>query len=81
MGDTNAKYLYAVRVLRQEPADTENLPYVVVPEPESEDQPATGIGLDDPMIIGYRAYVNPATGLGPAYEDVVPDRAILFTGQ
>jgi hypothetical protein len=30
------------------------------------------------MLIGYRAYVNRATRAGPAYEDVIPDRAIWF---
>ncbi len=37
---------------------------------------AGGIKKDAPMLIGYRAYLNPNTGHGRAYEDLIPDRAL-----
>ena len=74
----HAKYLYAVRVLRQAPVDPDKKPWIVVPEPTAEGGPASGILLTDPVTIGYRAYVNPLTGHGAAYEDIIPDRALWF---
>lgn len=81
-GDPMAPYLYAVRVVRkarQHPQD----PYeVVVPELKDSrlGQPfyPDVVPLDRPMLIGYRAYLNRDTRAGPAYEDVIPDRAIWF---
>jgi len=32
-------------------------------------------------MIGYRAYLNPVTKAGPAYEDIIPDRAIWFKSE
>jgi len=80
--DPMARYLYAVRVVRQARAVPRDPYCVVVPE-----QGVAGpyypdaIPLDKPAMIGYRAYLNPATGAGPAYEDLIPDRAILFKVQ
>jgi hypothetical protein len=74
----HGKYLYAVRVLRQPPADPEKKPWITVPEPTPEGGPASGIVLTDPVTIGYRAYVNPATTHGPDYGDIIPDRALWF---
>ena len=79
--DPNADYLYAVRVVRNPPLQSpsqELPPFVVVNEPTTEDGPASGIALDAPVTIGYRAYLNPATGSGPSYADIIPDRAIWF---
>lgn len=84
--DPNADYLYAVRVARHPPLQSlgqetppEDVPpFVVVAEPTTEDGPASGIELDAPVTIGYRAYLNPATGSGPSYADIIPDRAIWF---
>lgn len=83
-GDPMAPYLYAVRVVRGAipPGDR----YCVsVPEPTkawwvTPGVPGTsdGIGLDQPMTVGYRAYVNPITKSGPSYNDIIPDRAIWF---
>ena len=67
----HGKYLYAVRVLRQPPADPEKKPWITVPEPTPEGGPASGIVLTDPVTIGYRAYVNPATTHGPDYGDII----------
>ncbi|MRR58351.1 MAG: hypothetical protein EG824_09090 [Deltaproteobacteria bacterium] len=74
----HAKYLYAVRVLRQPPVDPDKKPWITVPEPTPEGGPASGILLADPLNIGYRAYVNPATTHGPDYGDIIPDRALWF---
>lgn len=76
--DPNADYLYAVRVVRSCLKDTVNNPFVEVAEPTTKDGPASGIALDAPVTIGYRAYLNPATGSGPSYADIIPDRAIWF---
>jgi hypothetical protein len=82
-GDPLARYLYAITVVRSKrecPAGP-NDPYcLVVPQPTNGKQPpsATVIGLNYPLMIGYRAYLNPVTKSGPSYRDVIPDRAILF---
>ncbi len=82
-GDPVAPYLYAVRVVRASRAAGKDRYRVVVPEPSPSpfvpgELSADGIPLDRPAMIGYRAYVNPATGSGPRHEDLIPDRAIVF---
>ena len=84
-GDPMAPYLYAVRIVRHRRVDAGQKYYVVVPglDPDKESEYGPPfypdvIGLDKPVFIGYRAYVNPATKAGPAYEDIIPDRAIWF---
>jgi hypothetical protein len=80
-GDPMAPYLYAVKVLRQPPEDENDKYYVVVPTSTPEHpcaNPGYCLGLDDPIIIGYRAYLNPATASGADYEDIIHDRAIWF---
>jgi hypothetical protein len=79
--DPMARYLYAVQVVRKARAAARDPYRVVVPEfGDSEAAPfyPDVIPLDKPARIGYRAYLNPATGAGPAYEDIIPDRAIWF---
>jgi hypothetical protein len=39
---------------------------------------ADGIGLNSPILVGYRAYLNTSTKSGPSYDDIIPDRALLF---
>jgi hypothetical protein len=76
-----APYLYAVKVLRQPPQDKTDKYYVVVPTANPEhpcESPSYCLGLDDPIIIGYRAYLNPATASGADYDDIIHDRAIWF---
>lgn len=83
-GDPMAPYLYAVKVLRRPPSDKQERFWVVVPEPPCEIAPCEaplpsynhGIALDKPISIGYRAYLNPATGAGPDYGDIIWDRAV-----
>ena len=80
-GDPMAPYLYAVKVLRQPPQDKDDNYFVVVPTATPEHpcaSPGSCLGLNDPIIIGYRAYLNPATASGADYDDIIHDRAILF---
>lgn len=87
-GDPMAPYLYAVKVLRRPPSDKHEKFWVRVPEPPCAAPPCEaplpsynhGIALDKPICIGYRAYLNPATGAGPAYEDMIWDRAVWIDG-
>lgn len=79
-GDPVAPYLYAIKVKRTCDPDEKFCVPVPLPggDPEHKDNPYYGIGLTDPMMIGYRAYLNPATKSGPSYDDIVFDRAIWF---
>lgn len=81
-GDRMAPYLYAVRVVREARRDVKDPYCVVVPEPKDsklrEPFYPDSIPLDKPLLIGYRAYLNRATRAGPAYEDIIWDRAIWF---
>lgn len=83
-GDPMAPYLYAARVVRG-PVPPGDKYCVSVPEPTeawwvTPNVPGTGdgIGLNQPLMVGYRAYVNPVSKAGPAYSDIIPDRAIWF---
>lgn len=81
--DPLARYLYAVtvvRIKRECPAGPTDPYCLVVPFATQGRQPpsATVIGLGYPLMIGYRAYLNPVTKSGPSYRDIIPDRAILF---
>ena len=86
--DPLARYLYAVTVVRLKrecPAGRNDRYCLVVPQP-SWQRPyappsADGIGLNYPLMIGYRAYLNPHTGSGPSYRDIIPDRSILFSSR
>jgi hypothetical protein len=78
-GDPMAPYLYAVKVQRQPPQDKHDKYVVVVPTNTSEHpcvSPGYCLGLNDPMFIGYRAYLNPATASGADYDDIIHDRAL-----
>ncbi len=80
-GDPMAPYLYAVKVLRQPPQNEQDNYYVIVPTSTPEHpcaSPGSCLGLNDPMTIGYRAYLNPATASGADYDDIIHDRAIRF---
>ena len=85
-GDPMAPYLYAVKVMRQPAPDKHARFWVRVPEPPCEMPPCEeplpsynhGIALDKPICIGHRAYLNPATGAGPDYDDIIWDKAIWF---
>ena len=83
--DPLARYLYAVTVVRSKrecPAGRDDPYCVKVPQPSAprpyRPPSADGIGLKYPLMIGYRAYLNPHTGSGPSYSDIIHDRSILF---
>lgn len=77
-GDPMVDYLYAIKVVRKKmPGDNDNYT-IVVPTPEGLETPSYGIELDKPMMIGYRSYLNPHTGIGPDYDDIIPERALWF---
>ncbi|MFY9199532.1 MAG: hypothetical protein WAO81_01480 [Methanosarcina flavescens] len=68
----NAKYLYVYKLSRNCSEDDQycyEVPY---------GQGVHGIELDQPLFIGWRAYLENATKIGPAYSEIVYDRAIKF---
>ena len=42
------------------------------------DRTAETIAYDNRMFMGFRAYVEPSTGVGPYYAEVLYDRVIKF---
>jgi len=69
--DPNAKYFYVWKVSRSNP-DNEDY-CLLIPEPPSERLTYNNLR------IAFRAYVNPKTGVGPSYEEVLMDKVIHFT--
>lgn len=67
----NAKYLYVYKVARHSQGDPHcyEVPY---------NAKGYGIDLDQPIMIGWRAYLEKATKTGPSYSEIVYDRAIKF---
>jgi hypothetical protein len=81
--DRLARYLYAVTVVRTKsrcPGGRQDPYCLVVPRKKRRHRPPSAhvIGLNYPLMIGYRAYLNPRTGAGPSYRDTIPDRVTLF---
>jgi hypothetical protein len=70
--DPNAPMLYTYTISRENPGE----PYtMVVPEgPLLE-----GIPLGDEMWIGWRAYMEPETNVGPASHEIIYDKVLVFT--
>ncbi len=67
----NAKYLYVYKIARNCSGDPHcyELPY---------GPGGYGISADQPLIIGWRLYLETATKTGPSYSEIVYDRAIKF---
>jgi hypothetical protein len=67
----NAKYLYVYKIARNCSGDTHcyELPY---------GPGGYGISVDQPLMIGWRLYLERATQTGPSYSEIVYDRAIKF---
>ncbi|HQI92381.1 MAG TPA: hypothetical protein PLS48_12195 [Methanotrichaceae archaeon] len=67
----NAKYLYVYKIARNCEGDPHcfELPY---------GPGGYGIRVDQPLIISWRLYLENATKVGPAYSEIVYDRAIKF---
>jgi hypothetical protein len=71
-GNPLAKYLYVCKFTRS--CDSEKNCVEVPTGPN-----AHGVGLDEPAFIGFRAYMEPATKVGPAYTELLFDRVIKFS--
>ncbi len=71
-GHPAAKYLYVWKVARECSGDPNCL---VVPWGKG----AYGIDLNQTAFVGFRAYVEPETNVGPSYTEVVYDRVIKFS--
>jgi hypothetical protein len=71
-GNPAAKYLYVWKVTRSCNGDTHCL---VVPWGKG----AYGIDLNQTAFMGFRAYVEPQTKVGPSYTEIVYDRVIKFS--
>jgi hypothetical protein len=68
----NAKYLYVYKLARNCNEGDQycyEVPYGMGPH---------GIELDQPLFIGWRAYLENTTKTGPSYSEIVYDRAIKF---
>lgn len=70
-GNPLAKYLYVCKFARS--CGSEKTCIAVPTGPK-----AHGVALDEPAFIGFRAYLEPATKVGPAYTELVYDRVIKF---
>jgi len=66
-----AKYLYVCKFTRATQPEKTSIPVPTGPK-------AHGVGLDEPAFIGFRAYMEPATKVGPAYSELLFDRVIKF---
>jgi hypothetical protein len=67
----NAKYLYVYKIARNCNGDPHCFEVPTGPG-------AYGIGLDQPLLIGWRLYLEKATKTGPSYDEIVYDKAIKF---
>ena len=72
-GNPLAKYFYVYKIARHcDHADS--VPCVEVPTGPG----SAGIPLTQPALVGFRAYLEPSTKVGPTFEEVLYDRAIKF---
>jgi len=67
----NAKYLYVYKIARNCSGD----PYCYEVPYNAK---GYGIELDQPIMIGFRSYLEKATKTGPSYSEILYDRAIKF---
>jgi hypothetical protein len=70
-GNPLAKYLYVCKFARSCNADKTCVAVPTGPK-------AHGVGLDEPAFIGFRAYMEQVTKVGPAYTELLYDRVIKF---
>jgi hypothetical protein len=70
--DPNAKYLYVYKIARHANGDPHcfEVPY---------GPGGYGIRTNQPLFIAWRLYLENATKIGPAYSEIVYDRAIKFS--
>lgn len=67
----NAKYFYVWKVSRSNPYNEDYC--VVVPD----EPPSERITYNN-LMVAFRAYINPSTGVGPSYEEILMDKVIHF---
>jgi len=70
-GNPLAKYLYVCKFARSCGSDKTCIAVPTGPK-------AHGVALDEPAFIGFRAYVEPATRVGPINTELLYDRVIKF---
>jgi hypothetical protein len=70
-GNPLAQYLYVCKFARS--CGSEKTCVAVPTGPK-----AHGVTLDEPAFIGFRAYMEPSTKVGPAYTELLYDRVIKF---
>jgi len=70
-GNPLAKYLYVCKFARS--CDSEKTCVAVPTGPK-----AHGVELDESAFIGFRAYMEPSTKVGPCYTELLYDRVIEF---
>ena len=73
-GHPKAQYLYAWKIARKSYGDTQCLEVPVGPQ-------RYGIGLDDKLMLFFRAYLENATKAGPLPNELVMDRVIKFSSK
>jgi hypothetical protein len=69
-----SQYLYAWKIARNSNGDLHCLEVPVGPQ-------RYGIGLDDKLMLFFRAYLEKATRAGPAHNELVLDRVIKFSSR
>jgi hypothetical protein len=72
----NAKYLYVYKVARN--CDEYESHCFEVPSDLNLTKKKYGIPVENPLLIGWRLYLEKATKTGPSYNEIVYDRAIEF---
>ncbi len=70
-GNPDAEYLYAWKIARKSRGDPYCLEVPIGPQ-------RYGVSLDDRLMLFFRAYLEESTQVGPAYNELVIDRAIKF---
>lgn len=71
-GHPQASYLYAWKIARNSHGDSHCLEVPVGPQ-------RYGIGLDEKILLFFRAYLEEATKVGPAHNELIIDRVIIFS--
>lgn len=73
-GNPNAKYLYVWKFARSANGEPHT---IAVPY----NQGINGVDLDQPMFLGFRAYLEKETKTGPVVTELYYDRAIKFSNK
>lgn len=73
-GHPKARYLYAWKMARKSNGDPHCVEVPAGPQ-------RYGISLDDKLIVFFRTYLEEATKVGPAHNELVTDRVIKFSAK